>query len=137
MLFTYERRVQFYETDAQGVVHHSNYFRYLEEARGELLRSLGFPYSALREAGYEVVLLQASCSYRKPLFYDELFTVELTLTELNRFFFTFNYAIKKGGQVAAEAFTRHCAVKNGRPASLPSELTAALKRYLREPEGGA
>jgi len=39
----YRRRVQFYETDAQGVMHHSNYFRLFEEARGELLRSLGFP----------------------------------------------------------------------------------------------
>ncbi|MFZ8784978.1 hotdog domain-containing protein, partial [Thermocrinis sp.] len=37
----YRRRVQFYETDAQGVMHHSNYFRLFEEARGELLRSLG------------------------------------------------------------------------------------------------
>jgi hypothetical protein len=40
-------------------MHHSNYFRLFEEARGELLRSLGIPYSKLREEGYEVVLLEA------------------------------------------------------------------------------
>jgi len=63
----YRRRVQFYETDAQGVLHHSNYFRLFEEAQGRsYLRSLGVPYSKLREEGYEVVLLEAECRFKKP-----------------------------------------------------------------------
>jgi len=126
VVFLYKRRVHFYETDAQGVVHHSNYFRFFEEARGEFLRSLGFPYSKMRERGLEVVLLSASCDYKKPLRYDELFTVELRLTELSRFFFSFSYRVLREGELVAVAKTRHCALKGGKPASLPSELVSAL-----------
>ncbi|RMH07556.1 MAG: acyl-CoA thioesterase, partial [Aquificota bacterium] len=80
-MFVYRRRVQFYETDAQGIVHHSNYFRYLEEARGEFLRGLCLPYSELREKGYEVVLLSAECQFLNPLLYDQEVEVRLSLSE--------------------------------------------------------
>lgn len=124
------RRVQFYETDAQGVVHHSNYFRYFEEARGEFLRSKGFPYSKLREKGYEVVLLSAECEYKKPLFYDEVFKIELNLSELTKFTFAFNYKIFKNETLIASAKTRHCVVKNGRIVSIPQEIREILKSSL-------
>lgn len=130
MVFVYTRRVQFYETDAQGVVHHSNYFRYFEEARGEFLRSKGFPYSKLREKGYEVVLLSAECEYKKPLFYDEVFKIELKLSELTKFTFSFNYEVLKDETLIAHAKTRHCVVKNGKIVSIPKEILEVLKDSL-------
>ncbi len=122
----YKRRVQFYETDAQGVVHHSNYFRYFEEARGELLRSLGIPYSDLRSMGYEVVLLEASCTFKKPVYYDELVEIDLEVEEVSRFTFSFRYKVLARGELRAEGRTRHCILKNGRIASLPEELKSKL-----------
>lgn len=130
MSFVYTRRVQFYETDAQGIVHHSNYFRYFEEARGEFLRSKGFPYSKLRKKGYEVVLLLAECEYKKPLFYDEIFKIELKLSELTRFTFTFNYEVFKNETLVANAKTRHCVVKDGKIVSIPQEIREILKNSL-------
>ncbi len=115
----YKRRVQFYETDAQGVVHHSNYLRYFEEARGEFLRSIGIPYSFIRKEGYEVVLLEISCSFKKPLFYDELFELCIELEELNRYTFTFKYQIKVEEDLRAEGRTKHCVIKNGKIVSIP------------------
>ncbi|HIC96941.1 MAG TPA: acyl-CoA thioesterase [Aquificaceae bacterium] len=123
----YRRRIQFYETDAQGVVHHSNYFRLFEEARGEFLRELGFPYSKLREKGYEVVLLEASCTYKKPLFYDEEVSVLLKLANLNRFIFEFHYEVKVGEELRAEGKTKHCVLQNGGVVSLPEELKERLR----------
>jgi len=53
----YKRKVQFYETDAQGVVHHSNYPRYFEEARGYYLEKIGYPYEKIRsDLNTDVVL---------------------------------------------------------------------------------
>jgi acyl-CoA thioester hydrolase len=118
----YRRRVQFYETDAQGVVHHSNYFRYFEEARGEFLRSLGIPYSRLRSMGYEVVLLEASCTFRKPLHYDDELEIDLRLEEMDRFTFTFRYRVIVGGDLRAEGLTKHCVLKGGKIVSVPEEI---------------
>ncbi|AAC07441.1 YbgC/FadM family acyl-CoA thioesterase [Aquifex aeolicus] len=127
MPFIYRRRVQFYETDAQGIVHHSNYFRYFEEARGEFLRSKGFPYSKMRDMGLEVVLLNAYCEYKKPLFYDDVFEVHLNLEELSRFTFTFSYIVFKEDIAVAKANTKHCMVKNGKIVSIPKEVLEVLK----------
>jgi acyl-CoA thioester hydrolase len=118
----YRRRVQFYETDAQGVLHHSNYFRLFEEARGELLRSLGVPYSKLREEGYEVVLLEAECRFKKPIFYDEEVCVEIKLDSMDRYFFGFSYRLFVEDSLRAEGRTKHCFVKEGRLTSIPKKV---------------
>jgi len=124
----YRRRVQFYETDAQGIVHHSNYFRYFEEARGELLRSLGLPYSEIRREGYEVVLLEACCKFKRPLYYDDMVEIEISLENMDRFTFAFSYEVRVGGELRAEGSTKHCMVKDGKIVSLPEDI----KRRLRE-----
>ena len=115
----YRRRVQFYETDAQGVMHHSNYFRLFEETRGELLRSFGIPYSKLRKEGYEVVLLEAECRFKKPIFYDEEVCVEIKLDSMDRYFFSFSYRLFVEDSLRAEGRTKHCFVKEGRLTSIP------------------
>jgi len=125
----FKRRVQFYETDAQGVVHHSNYFRFFEEARGEFLRGIGLPYSEIRKRGYEVVLLEASCTFKKPLFYDELFEIQLHLEELNRFTFTFTYDVKVEADLRAYGRTKHCITREGKIVSIPDSLRERLLQH--------
>ncbi len=49
MSFIYERKINYYETDRMGVVHHSNYIRYLEEARTEWLEALDMPFDLLEK----------------------------------------------------------------------------------------
>ncbi len=123
----YSRRVHFYETDAQGVVHHSNYFRYFEEARDKFFRERGYPYSKLREAGYEVVLLEARCSFKKPLLFDELFNIHIKLSELNRYKFSFEYEVFVEEELKAVAYTAHCVIKEGKIVSIPRDLLHELQ----------
>ncbi len=125
-MFTYSRRIQFYETDAQGFMHHSNYFRLFEETRGEFLRSLGLPYSKFRKLGYEVVLIDAYAKYLRPVFYDDLVEVVLTLEELTRLKFSFSYTVMVEGELKAKGKTTHCVIKNGKPVKLPKELHEKL-----------
>ena len=47
----YSHRVQYYETDRMGIVHHSNYVRWMEEARVDFLARIGFPYDAMEARG--------------------------------------------------------------------------------------
>jgi len=121
--------VQFYETDAQGIVHHSNYFKYFEETRGELLRSLGLPYSRLREEGYEVVLLSASCEFLKPLQYDEEFVISLSLSHIDRFTFSFEYLLNSSEVLKAKGNTKHCLLKDGKLVSIPKHVSVEKTRY--------
>ncbi len=126
----YKRRVQFYETDAQGIVHHSNYFRYFEEARGEFLREKGLPYSKMREEGYEVVLISACCEFKKPVYYDEIVEIHLKVENLNRFTFEFSYDVKVNDELRARGRTKHCVVKNGKLVSIPEKYMNVLRAGL-------
>jgi len=126
----YRRRIQFYETDAQGIVHHSNYFRIFEESRGEFLRSVGIPYSKLREEGYEVVLLEAHCIFKQPIFYDQEVKVEVRLESLDKYFFWFSYNVFVEDSLKAVGKTKHCFVKNGKLVSIPQKLKSLLACQL-------
>jgi len=129
-MFTYRRRVQFYETDAQGFMHHSNYFRLFEETRGEFLRSLGLPYSELRKMGFEVVLIDAYAKYLRPVYYDDLLEVHLKLEDLSKVKFVFAYTVAVEGELKAKGKTTHCVIKNGKPVKIPEELFKKLDTYL-------
>ena len=64
---THTLRVRFAETDAMGVVHHSSYLLYLEEARVAWLRATGHGYPELRAAGVDFAVIEAFVQYRQPL----------------------------------------------------------------------
>ena len=79
--FRHQRRVQFSETDLAGIVHFSNFFRYMEEAEHAFYRSLGF--SVHRMVGHEDddpvgwPRVHASADFRKPLKFEDEFEIEL------------------------------------------------------------
>ncbi len=127
----YARRVQFYETDAQGIVHHSNYLRYFEEARGELLRSRGLPYSLLRSMGYEVILVELSCEFKKVCHYDDLLEIHVRVEDINKYFFTFSYQVRVDGELRALGKTKHALLKDGKLVSLRN-FQEALGLYLHD-----
>ena len=60
MSFSYTRKINYYETDKMGVVHHSNYIRFLEEARCRWLEELNISMEKLEELGYTTPILSVS-----------------------------------------------------------------------------
>src|SRR5690606_1763225 len=58
--------VRYYETDAQGVVHHANFFKYFEIARIEHLRAIGYEYADLEREGIILVVNKIACAYKQP-----------------------------------------------------------------------
>ena len=53
MEFVFERKINYYETDRMGIVHHSNYIRFLEETRCEWMRVLGMPFEVLERKWFD------------------------------------------------------------------------------------
>ena len=104
-----------------GVVHHSAYLLYLEEARVEWLRHLGHGYRSVREEGLDFAVLEAYVRYRLPLRFDEEVDVHLGLGEVTRATFQLGYLLTVEGQARATGVTVHgCVGVDGRAARLPT-----------------
>lgn len=119
---TYQRKVNFYETDAQSVVHHSNYLRYFEEARGFLLEHLGYPYHKMHNEGLFVVLVQANLRIKHPLRYQDYFNIDTKIYIENSYSFCFDYIVRLEDKVCAKAFTKHCFLKDNTLIKIPKHI---------------
>jgi acyl-CoA thioester hydrolase len=122
-VFTQRVRVRFAETDAMGIVHHSRYLPYLEEARVAYLRHIDHPYTENQAAGIDFAVLEAYVQYRSPLRFDDEVDVHLVLASATRATFQISYLLTVAGQTRATAVTVHGAVdRSGRAARLPEWL---------------
>lgn len=99
-------RVRFAETDLMGIVHHSSYLLYFEAGRVEWLRARGVTYADWAARGVQLPVVEANLAYKAPARFDELLTIETTLTELRSVSFKFAYKVKRGEHLLAEGFTR-------------------------------
>lgn len=108
--FVYERTVNYYETDRMGIVHHSNYIRFMEEARIELLSRLGMPYDKMEEAGVLIPVLSVSCEYRKSFQFGDIMQIQVYPISFNGIKLKLGYRIykKETGELHTTGETGHC-----------------------------
>ncbi|MDX6769601.1 MAG: YbgC/FadM family acyl-CoA thioesterase [Elusimicrobiota bacterium] len=131
----FEVRVTYADTDKAGIIYYANYYRYLEQGRTELLRSLGVRYRDL-EVVRKLFLpaVESGCRYLAPSRYDDLLTVRTWIAELGRASVTFACEIvdkELEGKVVAEVFSRHAIVTDlWRPARVPPDLRALLAPFV-------
>ena len=76
MEFVFERKINYYETDRMGVVHHSNYIRFLEETRCKWLDALDMPFSLLEENGITIPVLGVNCTYKNHVTFDDTLVIK-------------------------------------------------------------
>ncbi len=127
MSYTYERKINYYETDKMGVVHHSNYIRFLEEARCYWLDAIGMPFSLLEENGVTIPVLGVSCEYKHHVSFDDTIVIKPHITEYSGVRMTVKYDVtnKETGNIVMLAETKHCFTdKNLKPIN--------LKKYKKE-----
>lgn len=94
-------RVRYSETDQGGVVYHSNYFPYFEMGRTELLRSCGYTYREMEEAGVFMVVVKATCDYKRPAKYDDLLTLKTRIKRVTRVKIEHEYHLFRGHELLA------------------------------------
>lgn len=120
-MHTYRRKVHYYETDRMQVVHHSNYIRWMEEARIEALDALGVSYVEMEAKGIISPVLSVECHYRSMSRFGETVRVETKLTEVTRVSYSLSYRIydEATGELRADGTSSHCFInEKGRPISL-------------------
>lgn len=110
MIKPYERRVFYYETDKMGIMHHSNYIRIFEETRVDFLQQSGMPFEEIESRGILMPVLSVECKYKKPLKFDDLFNVHMSITKFNGVSLYVSYKIfnKDSGELCAEGNSSHC-----------------------------
>ena len=106
----YSRRVFYYETDNMGIVHHSNYIRWMEEARMDFMRKLGYVYTDMEKRGIIMPVTSVSCKYIHSTRFDDSFSIKTTMTFFNGVRAGFSYEIYSvtDGTLAATGESGHC-----------------------------
>lgn len=106
-------RVQYYETDKMGIVHHSNYIRWMEEARVFYLEKIGLPYQNLEEMGIVSPVVSVSFEYKMPAKFADDVYIELFLRKYNGIKMIFEYTLKDSkGNIFGYASSKHCFIDN-------------------------
>jgi YbgC/YbaW family acyl-CoA thioester hydrolase len=121
-----KRRVQFYETDAAGIVHFSQFFRYMEEAEHALWRSAGLSIApAEAEIGWPRVA--ASFEYRRPLRFEDEFEIWLGIAEIGERNIRYVCRITRGDtRIANGSLTIACVTKGSQGNMKSTVIPAAV-----------
>lgn len=117
----FERKINYYETDKMGVVHHSNYIRFLEEARCYWMNEIGIPFSLLEENGVTIPVLGVNCNYKYHVTFDDTILIEPFVKEYTGVRMTVGYNVteKNTGKTILIVETKHCFTnKNLKPINL-------------------
>lgn len=125
---TLEHRVAFYETDAMGIVHHSNYVRFLELARVVWMDEHDRPYREYAAAGLHFATTAVELHYHRSAAFDDVLAVTTWLEWVKRASLRMAYEIRRGGELVASGATEHAMVDlQGRPRGIPPERRAVLR----------
>ena len=110
MDFEYERKINYYETDKMGVVHHSNYIRYLEETRCEWLEKLGMPFYKFENQGITIPVLGVNINYKYHVTFEDTIIIKPYIKEYTGVRMTVGYEVtdKKTGSIVLTGETKHC-----------------------------
>lgn len=110
MGFLFERKINYYETDKMGVVHHSNYIRYMEEARGYWLENIQMPFSLLEENNITIPVLGVNCTYKYHVTFGDTVIIKPFVKEYSGVRMTVGYEMidKKTGETVLIGETKHC-----------------------------
>lgn len=128
----YQHKVQYYETDKQGVTHHSNYIRIMEEARIHAMQQIGFGYERMEAEGIYSPVIAVTCQYKRPTTFPDIIDVQLTVAELSTLKAKFAYHMTVAGKLVCTATSLHCFLdKTGRPVALKERFPQFYNTLLQ------
>ena len=122
----YRHTVHYYETDRMGIVHHSNYIRWMEEARVDFLNQIGWNYEKLEGVGIISPVTAVECKYRQSTTFPDEVYIEVYVKEFRGVRLKLQYTMEKAdGKVVCEAESEHCFLdKDGKPVRLDQKFPA-------------
>lgn len=132
--FSHKLRVYIEDTDAGGVVYYVNYLKFMERARTEFMRSLGYGKSAIFNSGLMFVVRDLAVSYRLPARLDDELEATARIARLRGASMVFRQSIRRGDELLADGdVTIACVDRGGmKPRRLPPEMVTNLRALEQE-----
>lgn len=120
----YKHTVQYYETDKMGITHHSNYIRWMEEARVAFLAEIGYGYDKLEEDGIISPVIGIACDYKHATTFADVVTIDVRVQEFKGVRLKLRYIMtNEAGETVCEAYSEHCFLnEEGRPILLKRQF---------------
>ncbi|MBO6219957.1 thioesterase family protein [Treponema sp. UBA3813] len=107
----YKHTVQYYETDKMGITHHSNYVRWMEEARVDFLKQIGWDYARLESEGIISPVVGVSCRYKHSTTFSDTVTISVAVEEYSGIKLKLKYSMQnENGESVCEGNSEHCFV---------------------------
>jgi acyl-CoA thioester hydrolase len=136
--FRTSRRVEFADTDMAGIAHFANFFRWMEAAEVEFLRSIGLSVS-MTAGGLKLALprVSASCDFMRPVFFEDRLDISVTLEKIGRSSLTYLFDFHKAGEhIARGKITAVCCQvaddKKLQAIEIPSPIREKLAGGLKD-----
>jgi acyl-CoA thioester hydrolase len=127
-------RVRYADTDAMKVVNNGKYFEYFEVGRTELLRSVGLLYTDIEKQGILIAVVEAYAKYRKSARYDDLLTIEASVSEtpVARIRIQYRIFMEGDAEPIVEGYTVHSFLNEatGRPMRAPAMFVQTLQEAM-------
>lgn len=128
---TITHRVGFHETDAMGIVHHSNYLRYFENARVVWLEEHDRPYSHYMQLGLHFAVTAVQVRYKRSARFDDRIDVKTWVEKIRGASLRMGYEITRGDELLVTGATEHAAVDGeGRVRRIPAERRLNMRSKL-------
>ncbi|MDB4985340.1 MAG: hypothetical protein JWN04_518 [Myxococcaceae bacterium] len=130
--------VNFYETDAMGIVHHSNYVRFLEHVRVEFLAEHDKPYLEYVADGFHMPVTRVAVQYKRPTRFADIIEITGWLAWARQASFGFAYQLTVGGLLVAVGETDHAITDlAGQPRRIPAVMRERMEGWLGTPPSPA
>lgn len=129
----YIRKVQYYETDKMGIVHHSNYIRWFEEARIFYMENLGYSYSEMENSGIMIPVLGINAVYKSGACYGDTVRVKTKIKSISAVKLSFSYNVidEKNGELRMTGSSDHCFVDSSfKPCSIKKKMPKFFEKCL-------
>ena len=134
----YKHKAQYYETDSMKIVHHSNYIRWMEEARVDFLEQMNLGYDVMERAGIASPVLAVECEYKSMTRFAETVVIAVRLTNYTGVRFDIVYEMRDAATGALRCLgeSSHCFIDgSGAPISVKRKFPAwdaLFRRYAEE-----
>lgn len=128
-------RVYYYETDRMGITHHSNYIRWMEEARVAFLDQLGYGYLQLEAEGVISPVVSIDCQYKHPTTFDDRVLIKIWVDQYNGVKLIMKYEMtnETTNDVVLIATSVHCFVdQTGKPLILKKKFPELDELFRKE-----
>ena len=116
---TYKHKVRYYETDKMQITHHSNYIRFMEEARTDFLEKIGWSYARMESEGLVSPVVSIDINYKKSTTYNDNIEIVTKILDMSMVKVEFEYTMYVNGLIVCTAKSVHCFINNeGKPISV-------------------